>query len=35
VFSDTGAGATFVVWLPRAADPGEAPRLDPTALLIA
>jgi signal transduction histidine kinase len=35
VFSDPGAGATFVVWLPRASDPGEAPGVDPTALLVA
>ena len=30
VHSDLGAGATFVVWLPRTSDPGEAPDVDPT-----
>jgi len=32
VFSEPGDGATFVVWLPRTADPGEAPQLDPTSM---
>jgi signal transduction histidine kinase len=35
VYSDPGAGATFVVWLPRTADPGKAPAADPTVLLVA
>ncbi len=32
VFSEPGAGATFVVWLPRSADPGDVPGVDPTAV---
>ncbi|MGZ8782013.1 MAG: sensor histidine kinase, partial [Gaiellaceae bacterium] len=30
VFSEPGAGATFVLWLPRMGDPGDAPGADPT-----
>jgi len=32
VFSDPGEGATFVIWLPRTADPGATPQLDPTSM---
>ena len=32
VHSEPGAGATFVVWLPRTGDPGDAPGIDPTRL---
>jgi signal transduction histidine kinase len=35
VYSEPGAGATFVMWLPRTADPGRAPAADPTVLLVA
>jgi signal transduction histidine kinase len=34
VFSEPGAGATFVLWLPRSVN-GRAPSIDPTALLVA
>jgi signal transduction histidine kinase len=34
VFSEPGAGATFVVWLPRTST-GSAPRVDPTELAVA
>jgi signal transduction histidine kinase len=34
VFSEVGAGATFVVWVPRTAT-GSAPAVDPTALVVA
>jgi signal transduction histidine kinase len=34
VFSEPGAGATFVLWLPRSVN-GSAPSIDPTALLVA